>query len=297
MQLFDVHHPLVFVFGLLGNIISTGVYFAPMPTFIEICKRKSTMGFQSLPYVVALFSALLWLFYAFIKGGDTFLLISINTLGTLIESLYITIFLIYATPHTKKQTLKGLTCVMVLCLVISVGTFFSFQGQTRVLVVGWICVGVSVCVFAAPLTIVFEVVRTKSVEFMPLSLSCFLTLSATMWFAYGISIRDICVTVPNVLGFMLGVFQMGLYAYYYYTKGNASTSQKNKDKDKNTSPPPPPKLKEHLMNINLSNCSEVHPMDSVSEGAGDQTKISVEDLIMDQNKTRPDRREEPYLPS
>ena len=59
------------------------------------------MGFQSLPYVVSLFSALLWLYYAFIKGGGTFLLISINTLGTFIESVYIIIFLVYATPDTK----------------------------------------------------------------------------------------------------------------------------------------------------------------------------------------------------
>ncbi|KAI3731398.1 hypothetical protein L1987_62586 [Smallanthus sonchifolius] len=253
MELFNVHHPLVFVFGLLGNIISTGVYFAPLPTFIEICKRKSTMGFQSLPYVVSLFSALLWLFYAFIKGGDTFLLISINTLGTFIESIYIIIFLVYATPDTKKQTMKGLTGVMVLCLAISLGTFFSFEGQTRVLVVGWICVGISVCVFAAPLTIVFQVVRTKSVEFMPLSLSCFLTLSATMWFAYGIALRDICVTVPNVLGFLLGVFQMGLYAYYR----NASSileAEKKQPKINN--------CKEHMINITILSNSEVHPVDS-----------------------------------
>ncbi|CAH1417342.1 unnamed protein product [Lactuca virosa] len=259
MELLNVHHPLVFIFGLLGNIISTGVYFAPMPTIIEICKRKSTMGFQSLPYVVSLFSALLWLYYAFIKGGGTFLLISINTLGTFIESVYVIIFLVYATPDTKKQTFKGLAATMVLCLVISLVTLLSFHGSTRVLVVGWICVGISICVFAAPLTIVFQVVRTKSVEFMPLSLSCFLTLSAMMWFAYGLSLKDICVTVPNILGFLLGVVQMGLYAYYR----NAS---------KETSIAPEKKPKEHIININLSmlSNSEVHPVDSGRSSEADE---------------------------
>ncbi|GKE88975.1 bidirectional sugar transporter N3-like protein, partial [Tanacetum coccineum] len=67
MELLDVRHPMVLVFGILGNIISAGVYFAPLPTFREIHKRKSTMALQ-------------WLFYALIKGGDTFLLISINSL-------------------------------------------------------------------------------------------------------------------------------------------------------------------------------------------------------------------------
>ncbi|PWA89612.1 senescence associated protein [Artemisia annua] len=249
MELFDVHHPMVLVFGILGNIISAGVYFAPLPTFMEICKRKSTMGFQSLPYVVSLFSALLWLFYALIKGSDTFLLISINTLGTFIESIYIIIFLVYATPDTKKQTFKSLTAVMMLCLVISLGTYFPFkEQQTRVIVVGWVCVGVSVCVFAAPLSIVFQVVRTKSVEYMPLSLSCFLTLSAITWFAYGMSIKDTCVTVPNILGFVLGVIQMGLYAYY--SKRATSGSQEKKGK-----------VKEHIINITMLSNSEVVKMD------------------------------------
>ncbi|KVH97871.1 bidirectional sugar transporter N3-like [Cynara cardunculus var. scolymus] len=262
MEVFNVDHPLVFVFGLLGNIISTGVYFAPLPTFIEICKRKSTMGFQSFPYVVSLLSALLWLYYAFIKEGDTFLLISINSLGTFIESLYIIIFLLYATPNTKKQTFKGLSATLVFCLVISLGTLFTLQGETRVLVVGWVCVGISIAVFAAPLTIVFEVVRTQSVEFMPLPLSCFLTLSAMMWFAYGMSLKDICVTVPNILGFILGVVQMGVYAYY---KKVASVSDK-KPKD------------QHMMNI-LSANSEVHPVDSgrSSEADDDVVAAAVDD--------------------
>ncbi|KAL4587089.1 hypothetical protein LXL04_011739 [Taraxacum kok-saghyz] len=259
MELLNVHHPLVFVFGLLGNIISTGVYFAPMPTIIEICKKKSTMGFQSLPYVVSLFSALLWLYYAFIKGGDTFLLISINTLGTFIESAYIIIFLLYATPDTKKQTFKALAATMMLCLVISLGSLLSFQGSTRVLVVGWICVGISICVFAAPLTIVFQVVRTKSVEFMPLSLSCFLTLSAMMWFAYGLSLKDICVTVPNILGFLLGVVQMGLYAYYR----NASCKETSMAEKK---------PKEHIINLSILSNSEVHPVDSGRSSEADENE-------------------------
>lgn len=38
--------------------------------------------------------------------------------------------------------------------VIVLATMFPFKGAIRVAIVGWICVAFSVCVFAAPLSIV-----------------------------------------------------------------------------------------------------------------------------------------------
>ncbi|KAH6832061.1 isomerase 1 [Perilla frutescens var. hirtella] len=154
MALFDIHHPWAFTFGILGNIISVLVYLAPLPTFIRIYKEKSTLGFDSLPYAVALFSAMLWMYYALLKT-NAILLISINLFGCCIETAYIFIFLLYASKKARTHTAKilGLMNMGLLCLIF-VLTFFIFEGHTRAQVVGWICVGVSVCVFAAPLSIV-----------------------------------------------------------------------------------------------------------------------------------------------
>ncbi|XP_039156192.1 bidirectional sugar transporter SWEET15-like [Eucalyptus grandis] len=205
---------LIFIFGILGNIVSFFVFLAPVPTFYRIYKNKSTEEFQSIPYLVALFSSMLWLYYAFLKG-HSFLLITINSFGCVIEMVYIAIYIAYALGAARNSTIKLFALMnMGLFPLLILITHFIPNDDARATVFGWICTTISVSVFAAPLSIVARVVRTKSVEFMPFSLSFFLTLSAIMWFGYGFFQKDWCIMIPNVVGFVLGLSQMVLYGYY-----------------------------------------------------------------------------------
>ncbi|TVU50335.1 hypothetical protein EJB05_01703 [Eragrostis curvula] len=210
----SLQHPWAFAFGLLGNVISFMTFLAPIPTFYRIYKTKSTEGFQSVPYVVALFSAMLWIFYALIKTGEGFL-ITINAAGCVIESIYISMYFVYAPKKGKLFTAKimALLNVGVFGLIL-LTTLLIFKGDKRVVMLGWICVGFSVSVFVAPLSIIKRVIQTRSVEYMPFSLSLSLTLSAVVWFLYGLLIKDKYVALPNVLGFTFGIVQMGLYMFY-----------------------------------------------------------------------------------
>ncbi|CAI0548093.1 unnamed protein product [Linum tenue] len=209
-----VHFSLMFLFGLLGNAISCMVCLAPLPTFYQIRKKKTSEGFQSLPYVIGLFSAMLWLFYA-LFAKDAMLLITINVFTFFMQAFYIAVYLFYATRNDRMTTMKLLSFFN----VVGFGAICSFtlaftRGAVRVQVLGWICMVFSLCVFVAPLGIVRKVIKTKSVEFMPISLSFFLTLSAVMWFMYGFLKKDPYVAVPNILGFSFGIVQMVLYLVY-----------------------------------------------------------------------------------
>lgn len=201
-------------FGILGNVVSFLVYLAPVPTFYRICKKKSTEGFQAIPYAVALFSAMLYLYYAYLKE-NSIMLITINTVGCTIELTYLAIYMVYATKESRVYTSKLMILLNVSSLgVITALTYVLARGETRVNVVGWICAAFSVSVFAAPLTIMRQVVRSKSVEFMPFTLSFFLTMCAVVWFFYGFLIKDYYIAAPNVVGFVFGVAQMVLYVVY-----------------------------------------------------------------------------------
>ncbi|XP_076925914.1 bidirectional sugar transporter SWEET9-like [Bidens hawaiensis] len=212
---FPTHH-LASVFGILGNIISFCVFLSPLPTFYKIYQKKSTHGFHSVPYSVALFSCMLLLYYGNIKTENGTMIITINSIGCAIESAYIVFFLIYATRESLISTVKVLVLFNTLSFTVIVVTtlLVTDRGPKRVNLVGWICSVFSVCVFAAPLSIMRMVIRTKSVEYMPFFLSFFLTLCAIVWFCYGLLINDYFIATPNVLGFVFGIGQMVLYMIY-----------------------------------------------------------------------------------
>ncbi|KAK4759345.1 hypothetical protein SAY87_022476 [Trapa incisa] len=224
-------HVLAFIFGLLGNIVSFLVFLAPVPTFVTIFKKKSSDGFQSIPYVVALSSAKLLLYYGILKTNAS-MIVSINAIGIAIEIVYLTIYVIYASRDAKMLTLKLLALFNVvgygLMLVL---TLLLLKGAQRVNAVGWICAAFNLAVFAAPLGIMRRVIRTKSVEFMPFTLSFFLTLCATMWFFYGFFVKDMFIALPNVLGFLFGITQMLLYMIYKNQKELPITKQHQRQDD------------------------------------------------------------------
>ncbi|KAK2984695.1 hypothetical protein RJ640_014032 [Escallonia rubra] len=166
------------LFGLAGNIISFMVYLAPVPTFYQVYKKKSTEGFQSIPYVVGLFSAMLWIYYALLKS-NAMLLITINSVGCFIETIYVCFYLFYAPKKARIETVKLLLLLNGggYALIIILTQFLAKEG-TCFTIVGWICLVFSLGVFVAPL----------------------------------------CVVIPNVLGFIFGVLQMVLYLMYKNTK-------------------------------------------------------------------------------
>lgn len=146
------------------------------------------------------------------------------------------------------------------------------RGGQRTNIAGWICASFAFSCFVAPLSIIVswhrrklrydtiatiiilhgkldllqkQVIRTKSVEYMPISLSFFLTVSAIAWLSYGLLLGDLHVAVslslslsipsrsrwdhgltfrsflrqlPNVVGFLFGVAQIIIYLVYKNAK-------------------------------------------------------------------------------
>ncbi|KAJ9180285.1 hypothetical protein P3X46_008552 [Hevea brasiliensis] len=210
-----------FIIGIIGNIISFFVFTSPIKTFWEVVKKKSTEDYEAFPYIITLLGTSLWTFYGILKPGGL-LVVTVNGIGAFFQFIYVTLFLIYAPKNKKVKAAKlvALLNVGFLGAVITV-TLLAMHGKLRLTFVGLICVGMTTIVYGSPLSVMKTVIKTKSVEFMPFLLSFSLFLNAGIWLIYAAVVRDFYMTVPSVLGVMLGIIQLILYAMY---KSNAKST-------------------------------------------------------------------------
>ncbi|XP_076922587.1 bidirectional sugar transporter SWEET15-like [Bidens hawaiensis] len=95
------------------------VFLAPMEVFWDVYKKKTTGKFKSLPYVVGLFSSMLWIYYAMLKG-DTMLMITIRAVGIILQTFYLCVFIFYAPKKPKIQAIKtkSVECMSILSILL-----------------------------------------------------------------------------------------------------------------------------------------------------------------------------------
>ncbi|KAL8553929.1 hypothetical protein ACS0TY_002258 [Phlomoides rotata] len=197
------------------------MFASPIKTFKQVVKKKSTENYNGLPYIITLLSTSLWSFYGLLKPGGL-LVVTVNVAGAALHVLYVTLFLIYAPQNIKVKSMKlvGLLNVAFLGGVVLV-TLLAIRGDSmRITLVGLLCAGLTVGMYAAPLSSMRTVIKTKSVKYMPFLLSFFQFLNGGVWFAYSVLIKDYYIGVPNGIGFLLGSAQLILYTIYKNKESN-----------------------------------------------------------------------------
>ncbi|KAF2579828.1 hypothetical protein F2Q68_00004127 [Brassica cretica] len=174
----DAHTTRTIV-GIIGNMISFGLFCAPIPTMVKIWKMKSVSEFKPDPYVATVLNCMMWTFYGlpFVQP-DSLLVITINGTGLFMELVYVTIFFIFATsPIRRKITIAMMIEVIFMAVVIFCTLYFLPTTKQRSMLIGILCIVFNVIMYASPLT----------------------------------------VMIPNGLGSISGIVQLILYATYYKT--------------------------------------------------------------------------------
>eukprot|EP00244_Chara_vulgaris_P015113 TRINITY_DN997_c0_g1_i4.p1 TRINITY_DN997_c0_g1~~TRINITY_DN997_c0_g1_i4.p1 ORF type:complete len:467 (-),score=80.07 TRINITY_DN997_c0_g1_i4:933-2297(-) len=201
-------------FGTCGNITGILCLFAPLPTFARIIKKKSTEKFSSLPYIVTVLSSAIWALYASPMLANTFQMFTITSLSVVVQAIYVAIFFTYARESALKGAFINLAISMLIFMgVLGLGQFYE-PASDRAAAVGLIGDILGVASFAAPLSVLGLVIRTKSAEFLPITFILYMAANGLMWLLYAVTIRDIYVFLPNMLGVSLSIGQIILYIMY-----------------------------------------------------------------------------------
>ncbi|KAI7737532.1 hypothetical protein M8C21_002783 [Ambrosia artemisiifolia] len=162
---------------------------------------------------------MLWIFYGLpFNHPNSTLVVTINGTGLVLELIYLSVFLLYGkSSHRKKITFCLIVEVIFLGLVAGLDFRFFHTHKSRSAFVGAFCVVFGVAMYASPLTIMYKVIKTKSVEFMPFPLSLAAFLNGICWTTYALLKFDLNILIANGIGAVLGAVQLVLYGCYLKT--------------------------------------------------------------------------------
>ncbi|KAK6264547.1 hypothetical protein QUC31_012718 [Theobroma cacao] len=232
--------------GVAGNIFAFVLFLSPIPTFRRIIRNESTEQFSGMPYICALLNCLICLWYGMplVKPG-VILVATVNSTGAVFQLIYICIFIRYAAKPMKLKMLGFLISVFAIFALIVFVSLRFLDSPSRQLFVGYLSVASLVSMFASPLLVIVSssqfliyistlqtaeflltyvvfctfpcknlVIKMRSVEYMPFSLSLATFLMSLAFYVYGMFKHDAFICVPNGIGTVLGTVQLALYAYY-----------------------------------------------------------------------------------
>ncbi|KAK2971099.1 hypothetical protein RJ640_005246 [Escallonia rubra] len=189
------------------------------PTFIGIWRAKSVQSFKPDPYVATVLNCAMWVLYGLpAVHPDSLLVVTINGTGFVIELLYVTIFIVYSNWGKRKKIGIALLVELIFMLIVTFITLHFFHDtKSRSMVVGILCVIFNIIMYTSPLTVMRQVIKTKSVRYMPFTLSLANFANGVIWCIYALLKFDPYIMIPNGLGALSGAIQLILYATYYRT--------------------------------------------------------------------------------
>ena len=142
-----------------------------------------------------------------------------------------------AGPKTRKILEAMVLSLAFLLTFVGMLLALPFGDQpasTKKFVWGMMVNGILLVYYAAPLSTVSEVFKTKSASSLYFPLCAMNLLNGVCWAIYAMAIQDYFILVPNGIGVALAVFQVGLIIWF---RGNQSLFQVLSFGPKKSKPP------------------------------------------------------------
>ena len=204
-----------------ATAMSICLVLAPLPTIVEINRKRSVQGFSPIPYAVTAGQSALWWVYA--KQINKPAMIPVNAIQVVVEMIYCAVFYFHGDISLKARLvalLGGLAAV-----VVSLFLLDFFLAETPGDILFYFTILLNILMFASPLATLKEVIKTQNAKLMPLPLSLATFCCGLLWFLYGIGANVMACVIPNGVGVILGAFQLAIiYKYRNSTSPDSALS-------------------------------------------------------------------------
>jgi len=125
------------------------------PTFIEIWKKGSVEQFSPIPYLATLVNCMVWTLYGLpMVHPNSILVVTINGSGSVLELIFVTLFLIYSDGKKRLKVLLWLLLELAFIAALTSVTLTQVHSlKKRSEIVGTICILFNIMMYASPLSI------------------------------------------------------------------------------------------------------------------------------------------------
>jgi len=201
---------LKWLISWMATVSTIGLFLSGVSLCQKVMRQGDTKDVTMAPFLITSANCAFWLKYGLLRNDST--LVVVNATGLLLEICYLTYYYSYTGISSRRTVTKQIFAFYAIFCVVFYGA--TYMSSAPLLSIGYVGSCTAMGVYAAPLATVAKVIRLRSSEYMSFPLSAVGLVVAIEWFLYGMIIADQFIYVPNVIGVMLGVFQMALFGKF-----------------------------------------------------------------------------------
>jgi len=199
-------------FGVVGMLTSYSLHASAIPVLIEIYRRRSTMKYIFLPYLLQWINSFCWVIYVFHHG----IMVKLEMLassggGLVLSSGSLLIFWYFILNRAQRRAFDLTVLAAVIILIILAVSSFTVtpcvidSAASTWCWWGYICVAANTCMYGGPLLAMFWSWQKRSVELIPIRFGLGSLISSFPWVLYALAAHDRAMLLPNTAGVVISL--------------------------------------------------------------------------------------------
>ncbi|KAE8888262.1 hypothetical protein PF005_g28103 [Phytophthora fragariae] len=220
---------------VLTTVAALMVGISPLPDFYRIHKTHTTGEVSLLPITLLSCNSFMWSIYGY-STDNIFPVLVCNLYGMSTSIVFSSIYYRWSTDRASIHKIwSRAACVLAAGTLYLILGSCGATGQTFDQVAstfGFIAVAINIALYASPLANMKKVIETKDASSLPITISAVFLGNAALWVVYSITVGDMFVMVPNLLGMLLCAAQVALYVKYRPRRGQDAAESTNFNKSK-----------------------------------------------------------------